>query len=108
MVSVQVYTSIYFLIVILAFFIVYWGCSYSINESEALAVALIAGLIWIALTYPKVIKTYFDEIPSNQTQMKFTIIFTGFVVTLTVIILAATMIGLLTFGKTRHSCIFKI
>lgn len=105
MVTLATYAFIFFIIVVLVFFILYWGFSHSINEFEALAVALTAGTIYLAIDYKNIVQKYYNEM--NRTQIQFTIIFTTLMVVLTIIILLAVGFSLITFGKTRHCDIFK-
>lgn len=104
--TVQSYVGIYLLLVFLTFLLVYWGFRYSLNEAEALSIALVVGFIFLSIQYESVINYYYST--ENRTQMQFTIGITVFLVTITIIFLIGTIIGLLTFGKTKHLDIFEI
>ena len=100
------YILFYVLIVIFVFFLIYWCFNYSVNEAECLSIALIAGLILVAVTYDNLRNKYYTE--NNTTNLQFLMIFTIFIVVITIVFLLSTVLGLLTFGKSNNLKIFKL
>lgn len=100
-IPVFAYFAIYLILVFLVFFLLYWGFSYTINEGEAFAIALLAGLIFLAVFFDN-----FKIEENNKVQQcteKFLADFLVYgLVTFTLVFLLAIGVGFFTFGKTCH------
>lgn len=95
------YFTLYVILVLLVFFLLYWGFSYSINEAEAFAIALIAGVIFLGVFFQN-----FKIENSNKVQETTEQLLAEFlvyaIVTFTIVFTIMVGIGFFTFGKTGH------
>lgn len=113
------YFFIYTIIVFVIFCLVYLGYGRSINEAECLSVALIAGLIFLAIFYRPMFIDYLTQIyeyvfgglpipPELITQIELFLLGTIILVVLSFLIIIITGINLMVFDKKKNLKIFKI
>jgi len=99
-ISPATYFAGYFIIVIVIFFLVYWIARYSLNELECIAIALVAGVIYLACLYRYVSPPSSCNLTAFATDAflwQFTV---WLIVSFSILFVIVTGIGLFTFGKS--------
>lgn len=99
------YFTLYFVIVVVVFFVLYLGFSYTLNEAEAFVIALIAGLVYLAVINGSV-GVKLINIEQQITQFLFTQFLTWAIITFTIVFAILVGIGFFTFAKTCHDRVY--
>ena len=99
-ISPATYFAGYFIIVIVIFFLIYWIARYTINELEAISIALVAGAIYLAALYRYVTPEPSCNVinfASEALLWQFTV---WVIISFTILFVILTGIGLFTFAKS--------
>lgn len=99
------YFTIYFILVVLVFFLLYLGFSYTLNEAEAFTIALIAGLVYLAVLNRSVGVELANPVQQSS-QYLLVQFLTWLIITFTIVFTILVGIGFFTFGKTYHDRVY--